>query len=173
MSKKQKDYEREEEHKKDLCVLRVIIPIILLIIFCFWLFRDIEQTVSKSYEGILISIDDSTEQQVTAQIDGSVTYDSMFSDKIVSYTLDIILTDNSGNIILNTYSNLDIIDGDFSFTSGSALLRVFDDETHTAEYIGKLICDDDFEQILLKFDNNTYYVAPARNIEEAEHILNK
>ena len=97
----------------------------------------------------------------------------MFSDKIVSYTLDIILTDNSGNIILNTYSNLYIIDGDFSFSSGSALLRVFDDETHTAEYIGKLICDDDFEQILLKFDDNTYYAAPAKNIEEAEHILNK
>lgn len=173
MQKTRKYYEQEEERKKDLRVLFFLIPIILLIIFFFWLFRDIEQTISKSYEGILVTIDDSTEQQVTAQVDGSVTYASMFSDKIVSYTLDIVLTDNSGNVILNTYSNLDVIDGEFSFSSGLALLRIFDEETHTAEYIGNLICNDDFNEILLKFNDNTYFAAPAKNIEEAENILNK
>ncbi|MBQ2746082.1 MAG: hypothetical protein IJF37_10785 [Lachnospiraceae bacterium] len=173
MKKTLKDYEREEERKKDLRVLYVLIPLILLTAFCLWLFRDIEQTISKTYDGILVNMDDSTEKQVTAQIDGRVTYESMFSNKVVSYTFDIILTDNNGNVVLNTCSSLDSIDGElsFSFSSGLALLRVYHEESHTIEYIGNLICDEDFEQILLKLYNNTYYAAPAKNIQEAEKIF--
>ena len=88
MEKTQKDYEKEEDRRKDLKVLYVLIPIILVVIFVLWLFRDCEKSVEKSYEGVLINADGSYEQNITATISGTITYDSMFSDDIVGFGLD-------------------------------------------------------------------------------------
>lgn len=168
MEKTQKDYEKEEDRRKDLKVLYVLIPIILVVIFVLWLFRDCEKSVEKSYEGVLINADGSYEQNITATISGTITYDSMFSDDIVGFGLDIVLKNNSGNIVLDVYSELNNIEGvDFSFSSGIAPIFGFIEEKDTFGWLGQLTGGDNLENIVLKLDDGRCFAAPAKTLEEA------
>ena len=165
-----KDYEREEEKKKDRRVLMVIIPIILVFLFCQWLFKSEERDISKVYEAFMVDADGVTGQKVTVELDGTATYTSMFSNEVESYGCDIIVKDSSGTILLDTFSKLDSIDNELEWGWTMAFLSVFDAENNNIDHIGSFIYDDLFKEILLNLDDGTYIALPASNLEEAKNV---
>ena len=176
MEKAQKDYEKEEDRRKDLKVLYVLIPIILVVIFVLWLFRDCEKSVEKSYEGVLINADGSYEQNIIATVEGTITYESMFSYDIVSYNLVIKLKDNSDRVLLDIYSKASdikssdsLFGSDYSFGSDDAVLSEFiqDGEKYTANFVGSMTTDDELSHIVLELDDGRKFMAPAKTLEEA------
>ena len=167
-------YEKQEERKKDLKVLFVLIPIILVVIFVLWLFRDYEKSVEKSYEGVLINADGSYEQNIIATVKGTITYESMFSYDIVSYYLGIKLEDNSDRVLLDIYSQASSINGsDYSFGSDDAVLSEFiqEGEKYTANFVGSMISDDELSYIVLELDDGRKFAAPAKTLEEAKNMI--
>ena len=176
MEKAQKDYEKEEDRRKDLRVLAVLIPIIVVILFGLWLFRDCEKSVEKSYEGVLINADGSYEQNIIATVEGTITYESMFSYDIVSYNLGIKLKDNSDRVLLDIYSKASdikssdsLFGSDYSFGSDDAVLSEFiqDGEKYTANFVGSMTTDDELSHIVLELDDGRKFMAPAKTLEEA------
>lgn len=174
MEKTRKDYEREEEKKKDLHVLIVLIPLVALILICLWLFRDVEKDISKSYKGVLVNADTKEEQKVTVELEGSATYESMFADDFYTGEVSIVVKDELGNIILDLGSGLPTMPEEYDdFDWNLCQLREYIEAENKIEFIGTFYFNDSLQQILLKLDNGTYIAAPANNLDEAEAIYNK
>lgn len=173
-----KEIERQEERRQNKKAIPYVIGVIILALFIWWLCSERNDEISISYEGYFFadtdsfdkdSLMESSTKPYTLTVEGSVTYSSKISKKIVYQDLLVTLKDSDGNIIFEGSDS-----GNCQFDRagfGCLWMREYTSKDgEVAEYrdLGILGYSKDFKEVYLQIeDGPLYFAAPADNVEEA------
>ena len=175
---------RQEERRKDMKVIPYFIVVIVLGLFIWWLCSERTDEISINHEGYFFADRDSFDknsfmqtsaESLTLTVEGSVTYSSKISKKIVYLDLVVTLKDSNENIIFEGSSG-----GNCQFErdgKGSVWMKEGTSKDGVVtEYIdlGILGFTKDFKEVYLRIaEGPLYFAAPADNVEEAYEIFCK
>lgn len=154
-TKEKHNYAKEEDHIKDLRSLCVVVPLIIIGIFCVWLFSKRNEEISKSFEGVAVDLDEDNSVNAVMNLDGTVTYASKIYNKIVGYVLHIELKNEQGDVLFTGAIQADNIDTDVpdEYILNKTELQEYDKENETVICVGDISINHDFTEVILNYDD--------------------
>lgn len=174
---KLKEYEKQDERRRDRKALPILLSIIFTALLCWWLSSERVEHISNTYEGFIVHAkegsDAKTMDKPVVKIVGTITYHDKIFNNIAAIDIVITLTDSSGTVYYNHEHKLTI--PEYEYTDFIPLgYWYYNTETEQMDSIfsGYLYFTENFEEIVFATrDQEFYFAGPAKSQEEALEIL--